>query len=248
MNAEQSYASKTLSVPVLILGICVMLGSALLAGRLIWEMTLLTWERGPQMIGFSLAHGAGALLFFAPVCLLLWILACLCTAIAWKIRKKNVQRETWIALGAAALVLMILLIPSNFWDRIFIGKLTSSSHSAEFLIRAAGSGEQGIVKALLERGISPNATDRQGNTALHSAAAMGRTEIVVLLMDKGADANALNLYGDSPLERASANHQQQVIQILSSKGAKDIRGDEAQRQRASQEIVRRDIEEMNSQK
>ena len=248
MNAEQSYASKTLSVPVLILGICVMLGSALLAGRLIWEMTLLTWERGPQMIGFSLAHGAGALLFVAPVCLLLWILACLCTAIAWKIRKKNVQRETWIALGAAALVLMILLIPSNFWDRIFIGKLASSSHSAEFLIRAAGSGEQGIVKALLERGISPNATDRQGNTALHSAAAMGRTEIVVYLMDKGADVNAVNLYGDSPLERASANHQQQVIQFLSAKGAKDIRGDEAQRQRASQEIVSRDIEEMNSQK
>ena len=90
--------------------------------------------------------------------------------------------------------------------------------------------------------------DRQGNTALHSAAAMGRTEIVVYLMDKGADVNAVNLYGDSPLERASANHQQQVIQFLSAKGAKDIRGDEAQRQRASQEIVSRDIEEMNSQK
>jgi hypothetical protein len=223
-----------------------MLSSALLAGRLIWEMTLLTWERGPQMIGFSLAHGAGALLFFAPVGLLLWILACLCTAIAWKIRKKNVQRETWIALGAAALVFMILLIPSNFWDRIFAGKLASSSHSAEFLIHAAGSGEQGIVKALVDRGISPNATDREGNTALHASVATGRTEIVVYLIDKGADVDALNLYGDSPLERASENHQQQVIQILSAKGAKDIRGDEAQRQRASQEIVRRDIEEMNS--
>jgi hypothetical protein len=71
MNADQSYSSKTLSVPVLILGICAILGSAMLAGRLIWEMTLLTWERGPQMIGFTLAHGAGVLLFFAPVCLLL---------------------------------------------------------------------------------------------------------------------------------------------------------------------------------
>ncbi len=58
--------------------------------------------------------------------------------------------------------------------------------------------------------------------------------------------NAVNLYGDSPLERASANHRMDVVQVLSEHGGKDIKGDAEQRDRASKEIVHRDIEEMNS--
>ena len=66
------------------------------------------------------------------------------------------------------------------------------------------------------------------------------------LIGKGADVNAVNLYGDSPLERASANHRMDVVQVLSEHGGKDLKGDAEQRDRASKEIVHRDIEEMNS--
>ncbi len=72
------------------------------------------------------------------------------------------------------------------------------------------------------------------------------TELVGYLIGKGADVNAVNLYGDSPLERASANHRMDVVQVLSEHGGKDIKGDAEQRDRASKEIVHRDIEEMNS--
>jgi hypothetical protein len=37
-----------------------------------------------------------------------------------------------------------------------------------------------------------------------------------------------------------------VVQVLSAHGGKDLKGDAEQRDRASKEIVHRDIEEMNS--
>src|SRR5438876_5175713 len=50
---------------LLALGVIPLIGTALLAGRLIWEQTVWTWERGPQMVGFSLAHGSSAVLLLA---------------------------------------------------------------------------------------------------------------------------------------------------------------------------------------
>ena len=52
-------------------GMVIFAGAAMLSARLIWEQTVWTWERGPQMVGFSLAHGPGAILFIFPLLLLL---------------------------------------------------------------------------------------------------------------------------------------------------------------------------------
>jgi hypothetical protein len=236
---------KNLPVLVLALGAFLILATAILAIRLIWEMTWLTWKLGPQMIGFSLAHGSGAILFAAPVALFIWLILCLCIVGFWKVKKAGVQRRTWMFMGAAAIVLGTLAIPSSFWDRLFVAKLARSSHSTAFLIEAAGLDEPRVLKALLQRGISINAADHSGDTALHVAAAQGNASIVSYLINHGAEINAVNLYGDSPLQRAIENHQDQTIQILSAKGAKIIKGDDAQRERAAEEIVRRQMEEMH---
>jgi hypothetical protein len=44
---------------LLAFGIPPILFTGMLATRIVWEETFLTIKRGPQMIGFSLAHGAG---------------------------------------------------------------------------------------------------------------------------------------------------------------------------------------------
>src|SRR5579859_4984185 len=44
------------------------------AARAAWEQTVWSWERGPQMVGFSLAHGGGFVLLFAPYLLLTWMI------------------------------------------------------------------------------------------------------------------------------------------------------------------------------
>jgi hypothetical protein len=245
-NLQQPAAAKTLPLMMLAIGFVLMFGSVVLAGRLIWEMTSLTWQYGPQMIGFSLAHGPGALLFLFPLALFVWLLASACTVIVWKAKRKVVPNRSWIALGSAVLALGLLSLPQGFWNVIFVGKMAASPRAPELLVYAAGEGEDRVVRGLLQRGVPIDARDREGNTPLHFAAGAGRTELVGYLIGKGTDVNAVNLYGDSPLERASANHRMDVVQVLSEHGGKDIKGDAEQRDRASKEIVHRDIEEMNS--
>jgi hypothetical protein len=59
-GAQSLTAVERLPQWLRISGVLVFMGSAILAARLIWEQTVWTWERGPQMVGFSLAHGPGA--------------------------------------------------------------------------------------------------------------------------------------------------------------------------------------------
>ena len=245
----QPGAMKDLSNLVVMMGLVLMPGSLALAVRLIWEMTWLTWTDGPQMIGFSLMHTGGVLLlcflFLSPLGLFLWVLACLVTVAVWTVQRKRILNRSWIVLSSAVMVLGLLMLPSSFWNRLFVGHLARSSHAAEFLVYAAGTGDKAVVRGLLARGVPPNARDREGNTALHVAAAAGRSDLVAYLINEGAAVNATNLYGDSPLERASANHQAAAMRVLSAHAAQDLKGTTEQHARANEQIVRGDIEEMN---
>jgi ankyrin repeat protein len=62
---------------------------------------------------------------------------------------------------------------------------------------AARSAE--AVKAALEAGNDVNASNRAGDTALHSAAMMGYEPVVQLLADSGANLNVKNKRGNTPL-------------------------------------------------
>src|SRR3954467_14957314 len=53
-------------------------GTALLAARLVYEQTYLTWKHGPLMVGFALGHGSTlfiAGLLLSTLLLHLWVLA-----------------------------------------------------------------------------------------------------------------------------------------------------------------------------
>ena len=239
--------AKTLPFWLFVVGIVLILGSLTLAARLIWEMTLLTWRRGPQMVGFSLARGLGVLLLLFPLALFVWLPGALCTVIIWKLRRKSVLKRSWLAIGSAGLRLGLLLLPQSFLNRIFIGQLAGSPHAAELLVRAAGvDGDSQVVHGLLEHGVKVNATDREGNTALHLAARAGRMDVVSYLIAQGADINAVNAYGDSPVAWAADSHQTVAEQMLKAHGGKCLRGDAEQRERASHAFVKREIEEMNA--
>ncbi len=59
------------------------------------------------------------------------------------------------------------------------------------------------VRVAVEFGADPNATDEQGETALHSAASRNFTTIVRLLSELGVDLNVKNDAGRTPLELAT---------------------------------------------
>jgi hypothetical protein len=216
--------------------------AAIFTGRMVWEETFLTMQQGPQMLGFSLAHGAGAILFLGPIILLLWILAALIVLVVGLFRKRPFSKPCWLTLGSAIAVIGILSIPPAFYQWLLIRNFARSSHASDLMVYDAGEGDLRTVRGFLEHGVPLTATNYEGATATFAAAAEGSLPVVEMLVERGADLNATNLYGDSPLEAATENGHTPVVVFLKAHGALQIRGTPEQREAASEMIVRKEIE------
>jgi hypothetical protein len=70
---------------------------------------------------------------------------------------------------------------------------------------AALHGETVILEALLERGATIDASNRDGGTPLHAAAFLGHADIVALLIRRGASLAAQNHRGDASLDAATVD-------------------------------------------
>src|SRR5262245_15855837 len=77
-----------------------------------------------------------------------------------------------------------------------------ASHSEQELLSAVASGNKGKCELVLRAGISANAKDEQGQSALTMAAALPSTDIAELLMTHGADVNSRSHDGVTPLMAA----------------------------------------------
>ena len=87
-------------------------------------------------------------------------------------------------------------------------------------VRKHGEGAHAVAELLLEAGADADATDFQGDTALHAAAEGGFPRLVNMLIAKGANVNAK---GASPaILRAAGNGNVEIVGMLLDAGA-DIR-------------------------
>lgn len=223
-----------------------MVGTLGLAGRLGWEQTVWSWERGPQMVGYSLAHrGSGILLMLSPLLLIGCLVVAIVLTILSLVRRRRVSWWRAAALAASAAALIAVDLPYGFWQRLFIARLASSPHAAEFFVYDAAVGDLSTVRALVAHGVPVDARDRHGGqTALQAAAAAGRLDVIEFVVAKGADVNAVDRNGDSALERALAGKQEAAARWLAGRGAVRMRGDEARRRRVAREMDREVGEEM----
>lgn len=64
------------------------------------------------------------------------------------------------------------------------------------------NGDTAEVKQLLEAGADVQATNADGETALHEAASLGRRDAVTVLLHAGAAIEATNKWKQSPLYMA----------------------------------------------
>lgn len=223
-------------------GTVILVGSAMLSARLIWEQTVWTWERGPQMVGFSLAHGTGAILFIFPSLLIIWIAVVIVLTLKSKTKKREIAPTRLAAPVLAVSLLVLGELPDGFWQRVFIRRMATSPRAGDLLAYAAYRGDLGTVRGLILHGFPVDAIDHaEGRTALHGAAVKGDTQTLRYLASKGANINALDRFGDSPLELAASRGNQKAVEFLVERRAKRIRGDEAQRQKAIHDIVQNDI-------
>jgi hypothetical protein len=232
---------------LLIIGFAPFLGSAILAGRLVWEQTVWTWARGPQMVGFSLIHTCpiAGLLLLSSLLLFVWLFITVILTV-WKlVKKRRISWSIWTSIGISGFVLVTLWLPYGFWQRLFVDRLAKGPHAVEFFTYAAALHDFKTVKAFMSHGVSVNAhTNRDWKTALHGAAVEGDVKMIDYLISKGADINAVDRYGDSPLEEAISMQREEAVKFLIQHGAQRIRGTEAQHDRVAEEIVHKDIEEM----
>jgi len=169
-----------------LVGCLSVIGTVALAGCLVWEQTVWTWEKGPQQVGASLAQHGGLVLFVFPVLLLGWLLVVAAVTVHDALRTRRVPWKRVSAAAAAIAVMAILQLPYGFWQRTFIDQL-SPERAGELFVFAAKTGDFETLKALQKRGVEVNARAEDGTTALRQAAAAGRTEIVEFLLAHGAD-------------------------------------------------------------
>jgi len=98
-----------------LLWVCVSPIATAFAGRILWEKTVWTWSRGPQMVGFSLWHiypGLAVVGTLFSLALIVWLLPAVPYAIVRReeLSIVDVGMIAWAMFVAAAIV-----VPDNFF-------------------------------------------------------------------------------------------------------------------------------------
>jgi len=91
---------------------------------------------------------------------------------------------------------------------------------------AAFAGDYQTMLALLKRGVSQDAADRDGVTALAWAASEGWTEVVRLLLEHGADADIKDRRGRTASQLASLKGHRMVVRLLNETPSRSMHGQE----------------------
>jgi ankyrin repeat protein len=92
------------------------------------------------------------------------------------------------------------------------------AEDGRLLLMAAESGQQKVLRLLLEKGADVNAIDEWCNTPLTWAASRGDEMMVQLLLEKGADIEAKS-YDGTALHAAAHEGHAAVVGLLLEKGA-----------------------------
>ena len=99
------------------------------------------------------------------------------------------------------------------------GDHKGATYSEQDLLRAVASGNTAKIELMLRTGITANAKDEQGQSALTMAAALPNTDIAELLIAHGADVNARSQDGATPLMAAMMTGHKETAKLLLRKGA-----------------------------
>lgn len=201
-----------------ITGLLCLAGTLPWATRIVWEMTWLTWNQGPQMLGFTMWHTFPQLAIVGTLCWLATALWCLTVIVLRVSRRFKLASDDWVLVGANCLVLVCPTIPYGAWQSVTEMLLGTSPAAPYTLVSAASTGDLRSVAYLLRRGVSPDATDSQGCSALAVAAGSNTPEMVSLLIRHGANPNGW-CKGEAALHRAARSGNLASVKLLLAAGA-----------------------------
>jgi ankyrin repeat protein len=99
---------------------------------------------------------------------------------------------------------------------------TKSEDSVAFLL-SAEMGDLQALKRWLDAGVSPNACEDSGWTALHTAASQGNPVMASMLLQAGANPNAACQDGWTPVCEAAKRQQVEILEQLLERGGRTDR-------------------------
>jgi hypothetical protein len=149
------------------------------------------------------------------------------------IRRQPLSRASLVVGGLSIVVLAILHLPSEVWQRLFVDKFATGPQAGRYFAMAAGAGDVGMVKMYLDHWTPVDVRTCEGTTGLHAAAAGGHVDVIRFLIAAGADVNAVDRMGDSPLR---VSNSPEGTRLLQSHGATIITGNKEQRTKAINEM------------
>ncbi len=223
---SQSMAACQLSPWTRLCGLCLLLGSLPWTIRLVWEMTLLTWHQGQQMVGFSIAHTMPGFLVLGVMSTLGTAIWCIGVGLVAALRKRFLRRVDRVLFAASFMAVGLQLVPYSAWQWVTVQtlgfpKLDSPAGRAMYdtMVSAAANGDVHVLQSLLARGLDVNEPDRGGTTALYAASSSGRSQTVSYLIQHGALVNLQNKDGETALHAAALRGHLESVKVLLSAGA-----------------------------
>lgn len=196
-------------------------GTALLAGRLVYEQTIMTWWQGPQMVGFMLLHSPLALPFgAAALAAHLWLPAFICLLILGLVRGSRPGFPDVALALATLLCLGLLYVPYKRWCQVLVATAGPGPNGAKLLCWAAATDDFKTMSLLLGAGVPADAESGDNETPLICTGDGGHLEAARVLLERGA---AINRQGRKErrtvlMEAARFNHTD-LVRFLLQKGA-----------------------------
>jgi hypothetical protein len=195
-------------------------GQTIFTSRIVYESTVLTCVEGPQMVGFSMAHGGHSFfllgLLFLPFGALFFLVALVFGAV----KRLRFSLGEWVLMAALLVSFSFLFVPYRAWKQLDMTVCSSGPLGDAFLLEAAHLGNLGQVTRLVAEGHSLNRDSGSDDTPLSSAIKGRRADVVAFLLSKGANVNAHNsLSGETPLMKAAYSGDTQMLELLIAQGA-----------------------------
>ena len=157
--------------------------------ELVYEQTILTWQNGPQMVGFSLAHIHGEFLAVGMLATLMvhaWLAIFIGLALYRLSHGVRISVGGWMQFVALTLGAIMFYVPYSGWQLLTIKLAGPGRRAADQLVDAAGSDRRYLLEMLLRSGVPVDARGYSG-TALNASCLAGHMELARHLTAQGAD-------------------------------------------------------------